>query len=79
MNHNVFTGFKEQPGRWEVVEAGGGGWEGGKEGERNRLLSINRLTYDLLTTVGKKKLNNCRSTVRHVTTHRWVIGIKCSH
>ena len=50
MNHNVFTGFKEQPGRWDVV-----GGKGGKEGERNRLLSINRLTFDLLTTVGKKK------------------------
>ena len=56
MNHNVFTGFKEQPGRWEVVGGGGegGGGEGGKEGERNRLLSIYRLIFDLLTTVGKK-------------------------
>ena len=45
-------------GGWEVVGVGGGG-EGGKEGERNRLLSIYRLTFDLLTTVGKKKkLNN---------------------
>ena len=34
----------------------GGGGGGGKEGERNRLLSINRLTFDLLTTVGKKKI-----------------------
>ena len=59
MNQKVFTGFKEQPGRWEVV-GGGGGVEGGKEGGRNRPLSINRLTFDLLTTVGKKKLNNCR-------------------
>ena len=32
----------------------GGGGEGGKEGERNRLLSIYRLIFDLLTTVGKK-------------------------
>ena len=30
----------------------GGGGEGGKEGER--LLSIYRLIFDLLTTVGKK-------------------------
>ena len=57
--------------------AGGGGEEeGGKEEERNRFLSIYRLIFDLLTTVGKKKLNNCRSNVRHVTTHRWVIGKK---
>ena len=48
MNYNVFTGFKEQPGRWEVV--------GGREGEgreRNRLLSIYRLIFDLLQSYTK--------------------------
>ena len=31
---------------------GGSGGEGGEGGERNRLLSIYRLIFDLLTTLG---------------------------
>ena len=30
MNYNVFTGFKEQPGRWEVVGGEGGRGRGTK-------------------------------------------------